>query len=364
MKIFAFLIGISFFVMPASADPFQVSMETWNHQYILYLRSGSPLEKSEILKKVKSPLLHEELEVALDLRDRSKPVVLVIPGLFGGYNTIECRRVSQWLGEKGLNVLRVPDPVSVHVVGRHPTYPGLDFESEAQLYVDIVHAIQNEYHFPKVYLAGVSYGAFISAVTAVKLGPDFGGKLLMMSPPHNMLTSLKIIDGFFDEVQDQFDEFPWQPLWFLIKVEWSRFWRTDIHISPELAKNTMIVGGFHRTFLELWDMQENYLHPRPWWKFYEKWAPALKKKQNEMRFATFLRQVNPHFFETPEKDSVLYWLNQVPGDWKLITSNDDFINPPGGWPSSPRIVSIPNSGHIFGYFDNPEFLKIITEFYN
>ena len=118
MRLVSLLVAGLFIGGPARAEPFEVSMEAWHHQHIQYLRSGSPLEKNQVLKKIKSPLLHDEIEVALDLRDRAKPLIVVIPGLFGGYNTVECHRVSQWLGEKNFNVLRVPNPVSAHVVKR------------------------------------------------------------------------------------------------------------------------------------------------------------------------------------------------------------------------------------------------------
>jgi hypothetical protein len=344
------------------ADSFQGSLQGWHHQHILRLK-GPDIRSNQVLKKIHTEVLEKDVEVALNLTSPDKPLVVVLPGLFAGLDAVESMRLAQILLAQGFNVLRVPNPVSRHIVRDGPKYPGLDFESEAQIYVDVVRGIQREYHFPVVHFVGISYGAFMGPIAATKLGSEFNGKLLLMSPPKNIYTSLKQMDLYFDELRDRFDEIPWRQVWFLIQYKWARLWRRDISVSPEFAKVTLVIYGFHRVFIELWEIREQALHPRPWWKFYENWSREAREKRSAMRFESHLKQYNPHFFDDPAKHETLYWIRKSGAPWFLFASSDDFINHSNPWTPDENVRVFEDSGHIFTYMDNPEFLEKAARFF-
>jgi pimeloyl-ACP methyl ester carboxylesterase len=348
----ALLFFFLLFSQLASADSFQASLEGWHHQHILRLRNPSPTA-SEILKNISTSVLEKDVEVALNVTSTDRPLVVVLPGLFAGLDAVEGMRLAQILLKGGFNVLRVPNPASRHIVQDDPKYAPLDFESEAQIYVDIVREIQKEYHFPVVHFAGVSYGAFIAPVAASKLAGDFNGKLLLLSPPQNIYTSLKQMDRFFDELKDHFDELPIAQLWFWARLKWARLWLEDISVTPEFAKVTLVVYGFHRVFIELWEMREQSLHPRPWWRFYENWSREARERRSAMRFESHLRKYNPHFFADPAKHDAIYWIQKSGAPWFLFASSDDFINLSNPWRPSENVRVFEDSGHIFTYMEKP-----------
>lgn len=353
-----FLILLILTPLISLADPFQITLEKWHHEALNYKRDGAQLDQSVVLRELQTPLLKDKTDIALNIQDSKKDLVVLIPGLFGRYDSPENARIAQLIYAKGYNIMRVSNPVSSHFIKLSPLYSPMDFESESKVIVDLIQQVQAEYGFPRIHLVGTSYGAFIAAVTSVQMGEEFNGHLKLVSPPKNILTSLQKVDSYFDEMQKDFDRFPWSQILFYINEKWALLTKKEIHLTPEVAKETLIIYGFHKTFLSLTDLKD----PKPWYRFYEKWLPATRQKNNEMRFISYLNKANPDFFKTPEKHEVLYWAQKSGRPWSLMTSDDDFINASNPWPNLPQIQIFSSAGHVFGYFENPSFLTPITTF--
>ncbi len=355
------------FLIPLAAeasDPFELTIKGRHNEFVKYHSSPEILEKTELVRKIKSPNLAEEFQVALNLQSPKAPLAVLIPGTFGGFDSVEVVRLGQLLYQKGFNILRFPNTLSVHMVKHNPKYPGLEFESEAQVYAETIKFLLSEYKFPQVHMIGASYGGFLGVITAKKLGDDFNGQLALISPPKNIHTSLKILDAYFDEYSSDFDKVPWKAIGLALRMQWAEFWRKDLKVEPVEARQLMIVLGFHHGFRSLLSYIEDFkTGGRPWYRFYETWKAEYQKKQNSLRFIGYLKEANPGFFADENKQEVLYWLGQIQRPWLIYTTNDDFINEPQVWPVSEQIIVYKNGGHVFGFMNRPEFLNSFVNFF-
>ena len=361
-----FLAGL-FFIWTntsAQAESFEVSVEGWHHQIVRYAQAEDPLENTEVIKTAPSDLLAEEFEYAFNPTSPGAPLVVLVPGIFGKLDAAEIRWLGLLLHRKGFNVLRLVNPLSIPIFSRRPKYPGMDFESEARVYSQFIKSLQQEHGFSKIHLVGVSYGAFIGSVIAEQLGERLTGQVILISPPKNILTSLQIVDSYFEEMKEEVDSFPWEHLQFWFQMKWAYWTRQEIDLTPQLAKSVMVISGFHRGFLGLKDLAESLKNPdSSWVQFYKRWQPSVRKQTGALGFTSYLRDYNPRFFAHPKKHEVLYWLNKFNRPWHIYTSNDDFINRPSPWNHAPQITIFENGGHVFGYLDRQEFLEsFLTKF--
>lgn len=346
-------------------DIFSIAVEGWQGQLVEYKKTPTPLETHQILRTYKSKVLEEEFEVALNIQNPQKPLVVLVPGTFGGYDSSEIMSLGIWLRDAGYNLVRLPNPMSSHIIKLHPSYKGLETEAEAQLAVGVIESLMKEYKFPKTHLIGVSYGAFVTAIAAQQIDPALIGKVVLISPPKNLKTSLSIIDGYFDELKNELTVFPWRHLILVLRIRWNTFWEHKMTVDPQIAKSLLIASGFYRGFVDLVRLHEQPRSTGSWWKDWLRSCQQTRKSSinnEDMRFISYIQRENPTFFEHPEKHEVLYWLRRSGHPWHVYTSSDDFINPPQVWPASSDITVYSRGGHVFGFFDQAVFKNSLIGF--
>jgi pimeloyl-ACP methyl ester carboxylesterase len=337
----------------AATEPlstFQITLMGWQNEFVQHRKSKFHVEDSEIKVPIKNPVFSGELISGLNLQgkhqdagdSKANELIVFIPGTFGGIESIEIVRFAESIYQHGYSTLRLPNPLSMHYLNAKPNFPGLDFGKEGRIYADAIKHIQAEYHFTKVHFFGVSYGALVCAVIAHELGADLTGRVLLLSPPKNIQTSLTLIDGYFDELQDQSQLMPWDHLFESIRIRWNNFLEKPVYIDAKMAKSMLVLSGFHREFRRMVG---------------KSWMEGFDPAKLKLRFIPYTREHNENFFSHPEKQDIFYWLKGLEGRYEIISSTDDFINDPKYvWPKDPHIHIYDKGGHFFGIMQRANFI--------
>jgi pimeloyl-ACP methyl ester carboxylesterase len=119
---------------------------------------------------------------------KTAPLLVILPGIFGPRASKISAGYYQKF-ERDHHMLVVPNPWSIEAASKLPTRPPGDIRSEASQTLEIIrYAVQSlgEGKVTRVEILGVSYGAFLSVVTA-SLSDRLGGpridQITVISPP-------------------------------------------------------------------------------------------------------------------------------------------------------------------------------------
>jgi pimeloyl-ACP methyl ester carboxylesterase len=349
--------------------PFQISVLGWQKQFTLHDQSHFHIEDHGTALPIESPLIHGKLEAALNLQSKPSELVVFVPGTYGGVDAVEITRFAETLFEKGYSTLRLSNPLSTHYVDAQTSFPGLDFQSEADVYVDFIKKVQKEHSFTRLHFLGVSYGALTCAIMAHDYGPGFNGHVLLISPPKNLLTSLTIIDHYFDKLKDEAAPIPWDHIWQILRLKWDAYWGRSSYVEPQLARNMLFLSGFHLGFRKV-VAKLNDRNSENWFSQWStshfpitQWPSILSKEQLSLRFVPYIKKMNPQFFTHLERQDIMYWLKPIPGQWEVFSSYDEYINDPKDkWPSSPHVHMYEDGGHVFGIMGRENFIETIDKY--
>lgn len=347
------------FLSSASDESFKATLENMQQVDLTNSRHPHPLPRREKALFFKTPYLKGDLEGGLSLQSPSSELVVMVPGTFGSYHkSPEMERLGNLLYDKGYSILRLPNPQSSYVVKLKPHFAGLDYETEAELYKNVIEQVQQQHQFKKIHLVGVSYGAFVIAVLSQKMAQDLAnpseGQVILISPPKNLAASLTLIDTYFDELKNEITPLPWGHIWIYLKMKWATWTGSQVHLTPHEAKSLIVISGFHNQSLQLRQLAGKgpkggflsaLLSRRQW----------SRKNKTVWHMMPTLEKEYPQFFSRPERHEVLFWMNTQKNNWHLYTTTDDFINAPEIWPKDPHITVYDQSGHVFSYLLQPDF---------
>jgi pimeloyl-ACP methyl ester carboxylesterase len=366
----AFFIFTLFFCGPSPSfvekklTTFQVTLLGWQKQFTLHNTSNFHIEDRDTIIPIENSRIRGPLQAALSLQQAPSELVVFVPGTYGGLDAVETTRFAEVLFKKGYSTLRLPNPLSTLYVDARATFPGLDFQSEADVYVDLIKKIQKEHSFSRLHFLGVSYGALTCAIMAHDYGPGFNGHALLISPPKNLLTSLTLIDGYFDKLKDEAVVMPWDHIWQMLVLKWDAFWGRSSYVEPRLARNMLFFSGFHLGFRKVTTKLDrrdtgDWLSLLP----FSDWPHIFAKENLSLRFVPYIKKINPQFFTHLERQDIMYWLKPIPGQWEVFSSYDEFINDPNDkWPSSPHVHMYEDGGHVFGIMGRDNFIETIDKY--
>ncbi|MEO1016183.1 MAG: alpha/beta hydrolase [Pseudomonadota bacterium] len=146
----------------------------------------------------------------------SAPLVILIAGTGGGFNSGKTVEVARVLFAGGYHVLSIPSPTFANFIttSSETHVPGRMMDDARDLY-DVMKraytAIEDQIEIESVHLTGYSLGgintAFVAKIDAEEGFFDFD-RILVLNPPVKLINSVKILDGMLDRhVEDNLDAY-------------------------------------------------------------------------------------------------------------------------------------------------------------
>ena len=130
------------------------------------------------------------------------PIAIILNPLYSGEFTGQMNRFIQYFGAKGYHVLVFMNPWSSDVTSKNPKFMIGDVWREAEMHIEIIDQVIAQRiganNVSGGTLVGLSYGAFLSSIVKAydqkRANPVIDGPTLLLSPPHDILKSIKNLD--------------------------------------------------------------------------------------------------------------------------------------------------------------------------
>ena len=295
------------------------------------------------------------------------PLFIFLPGIFSKVDGPQPTDYMKRLNRLGYHVASFPNPLHKSFVKLKSNYLPGDLVNEAKtLYRSIISLIEylksKDVLEGKVYLAGVSYGSFLSAVITAMDGDSnkvITGGTTLISPPENFGVSVTRLDQFIDETMSAFgdDNFTERAFRFL------RVCTKDTdNTRRKWAKGLTVFSGFQ---IPLTDSIRSYQ------KTYDLSARPMGI-QNWREIATFNNYFNwyaPELISVYQSEvvSLRYWVEKAIDNGqriRILTAKDDWLNPINAWESYSKenLLMIEKGGH-YGFHHTRWFSSLINNLY-
>ncbi len=144
------------------------------------------------------------------------PLVILIAGTGGGFNSGKTVEVGRVLFAGGYHVLSIPSPTFANFITTSSTthVPGRMMDDAHDLYEVMKRAyleIEDRIEIESVHLTGYSLGgmntAFLAKIDAEEKFFNFG-RILVLNPPVSLINSVMILDGMLDRhVEDNLEAY-------------------------------------------------------------------------------------------------------------------------------------------------------------
>lgn len=282
---------------------------------------------------------------------KKAPLFVYFPGAFSHINNDQTNRFFKDMNRLGYHVATFNSPLHKNFIKTKPNFKPGDFMKEAQVLhrglqyvVDHIKG-QGLLESDLVYLTGVSYGAFMSAMVT---NFDFDSRNLitggttLISPPADYERSIQIIDDLIDETRADFAGLS-------MSTKYSRYLtvckRHSKRLLKKYAKGLTIFVGF----------QENMVKSV---KAYRKAYGIKDTPYNDPKWKENLTFQNYFDWYAPElnadyqsKNSKLKtWVDRANAKGKIMrifAAEDDWLNEPTAWDhyDPENLLTVHKGGH-------------------
>lgn len=159
-----------------------------------------------------------KLRYSIALQHKEAPLIFLIPGLGAGYNESKNEFLQKVFYQAGFHVVALPSPTHPNFIPAASTsgLPGHPVEDARDLYRVmelVVRDLREDAAINGFHLAGYSMGAVHAAFLA-DLDRERGlfgfGRVLMINPPANLTSSMRILDEMIRKIpggEERFQEF-------------------------------------------------------------------------------------------------------------------------------------------------------------
>ncbi len=157
----------------------------------------------ELTSKFMNGLLPVQLHIAKNGSSvKRAPIAVILNPLYSGEFTGQMNRFIQYFGSKGYHVLVFMNPWSGDVTSKNPKFMIGDVWKEAEMHIEIMDQVIAQRigkdNVSGGTLVGLSYGAFLGSIVKAydqkRTNPVIDGPTLLLSPPHDILKSIKNLD--------------------------------------------------------------------------------------------------------------------------------------------------------------------------
>jgi len=309
-------------------------------------------------------------------RVKKAPVIFFIPGAFTNLDEKMPKHFVDRFTRLGYHTFVVPNPWGTQYVSRKPRTITGHIEAEANVLYGVFkraheYLVSKGYTNGEFHIAGVSYGAFLSAMISGIAASDPERTLsfkstTIISPPLNLGESLNNLDSVLDETVD------YTSMWFpRLAKKYLSICRVDVDdvgkYSKKDAMGLAASQGFHvnlinslRLYDKLWDLDS--IPGNFWGKLSRKYRSWRKS----MSFSRYFRVYNKAAGKLADgpKGEITYWIEMArensDTNIQVLMAQDDFLNSnraKGLIESkllSDELIELPTGGH-FGFRALPWF---------
>jgi pimeloyl-ACP methyl ester carboxylesterase len=264
-----------------------------------------------------------------------RDLMIYNPGIFQSLNNPFTYRAVQLMFDRGYHVLVIPNAFTDDYVENFPLNPPGSIESEAQLEVEAIQAAKTQWqsHIKTAHLVGISYGGFVTAITAAldaaTTSPLIDGQVTIMGPQVKLRHSLDLLDGLIDSYFQFYNDH------IFANIIGGVFFSHLAHIQ-EVALQEFLFHQSHQFTLMSYapEVITNFNRiPDPRFEG----AAAYKTWRNQLRFLKTLQQFAPQneSFYSDGHDELAYWMRQLQARgnsrFRVLTTADDFTNRREDW---------------------------------
>jgi len=292
------------------------------------------------------------LEVLYHHEEKASELLVIVPGLFTTLSDYQANRLALDTVSMGKSVVVFPNPLSIDVISKKPPYTIGNTFVEAEHYLLFINKLRAKYlgKYKTVNILGVSHGGFVASVMAAK-ALEFHikvEKVVLISPPYQFYDSIVKVDGYLDEVSE--DVSYWSEvtdMFFLVQVCLFDSISDDKKFVYSQSRNIVLRKGFYKYFIgALETFEPDKVPDREWgWlsEKYTKWAKG-------QRFSGYLKKFDKKLFSrfNSLEGSAEFWLKRFEkkgGKWKVVSSNNDFINERNIWKKKKNVLLFERGGH-------------------
>ena len=289
-----------------------------------------------------------------------RPLVILVNPLFSTFAMRQMQATANFFIQAGAHVLEFENTWTSEYAKnkKYPYIPG-DIWNESKLQLEIMNSFINNKlggrkQITEVILIGASYGSFLAAVMkaydAMLERPLILGPTILLSPPHDILTSLKNLDRQHKEVLEDKDSrscFLPQKLLSILKRGLLTGDFNQKPLDEKCAKNFLVRVGFFGQLnkivkllnktknLDLSKETMNNLSFESYVKGIAKLKPSTQFPQEETNIGYWMNLSNSHSYDrfivvTTKDDNINEGLNFTDNRYYDFTNSNTIILPTGG----------------------------------
>jgi hypothetical protein len=264
-----------------------------------------------------------------------RPLVVLVNPLFSTFAMRQMQATAHYFIQAGAHVLEFENTWTTDYAKnkKYPFIPG-DMWNEAKLQLEVMHSFLNENlggekQVSQVILIGASYGSFLAAAMkaydSMSEKPLILGPTLLLSPPHDILNSLKNLDRQHNEVlEDKSSRSCFLPQRFFSILKRGLFTR-DFNQKPldeKCAKNFLVRIGFFGQLKKIVNLLNK-----------TKNLDLSEEAINNISFESYVKDIaklKPSTQFPEEETNIGYWMslskNHSYDRFIVVTTKDDNIN--------------------------------------
>ncbi|OFZ56380.1 MAG: hypothetical protein A2428_01405 [Bdellovibrionales bacterium RIFOXYC1_FULL_54_43] len=346
----------------------------------------------ELLQLENPEFARGSIPVVLSIaRNRERaPLLILLPGIFSDPGGLGNLKLVGTFARLGYDVAVLPNPFGKSYIHAGPKHNPGSIHAEARVVLQVVQTIKNRIGPSRVLrteLMGISYGAFLSAVSLaleqddVKAGRSrvrlFDHHVTLLSPPVVISKGRDHLDAIMDQEVNRYFRFcaKFQNLSrigldFVTARKQADLDDASIRCSPGLVGFARFQADLISTAIALDRVRGTHKVPsRENEAEYQRWVRAF-------RFRTFLQDFTPDILAQrgTDEETLPYWFNRLDSEGqsrvRILTTDDDFLNAREDWNLFSTewvrgsLIRLPWGGHL-GFFGivgfNSFFQKIFRE---
>lgn len=299
---------------------------------------------------------------------KKAPLFIYFPGAFGKLMNDQAKRFFRDMNELGYHVATFSSPLDESFIKLGPTFKPGDFMKEAQILhralQNVVDHVDDQGLFDgNLYLAGVSYGAFMASIVT-NLDHDnrnlINGGTTLISPPADYGISIGILDKYIDETRDDFAGLSFS-------TKYSRYLtvcrRHSRRLLKKYAKGLTVFIGFQeqmvssvKAYRKMNNLNDTPFGDRDWkenltfQKYFDWYAPELNASYQS------------------QNAKLLTWVDRANQNGKIMrifAAEDDWLNEPDAWVpfSVDNLLTVNKGGH-YGFHHLKWYDNFITKLFS
>jgi hypothetical protein len=280
------------------------------------------------------------------------PLMVFVPGIFSDSGDISGRMTVKWFSELGYHVLVVPNPLGADFLRAHPKRTAAFPQFEASLIRYLVERAVIEWfgeeYVSTIHISGESLGALIAAATFAEGFKDTKfsfSDLTLFWPPLSLNQAIHNLDYWISKTGPNYRDHC-APLienfGFQLRVFFGDFLRSPKPIEKECAPALVTQHGFKANLINTANIMR-----------VESGVPPLNDDASDrLTFADFIGEFMSESAMMEQRAELMlgHWLKLAPNpNWKLLTSEDDFLNlgmeEQSFLKDSKRVIRAPWGGH-------------------